>query len=80
MPQPFSINVPDSTLDDIRRRVAAFPWHEMPDDGGWEYGTNLDYMRELCRYWVDHYDWRAHEARINQFSHFTAPVDGIDVH
>jgi microsomal epoxide hydrolase len=77
---PFRVEVPDETLDRIRAKVAAFPWHEMPDDGGWEYGTNLDYMKELCAYWVDEYDWRKHEAAINRFSHFTAPVDGIDVH
>ncbi len=76
----FRIDVPEETLDRIRARVAAFPWHEMPDDGGWQYGTNLDYMKELCAYWVDEYDWRKHEAAINRFSHFTAPVDGIDIH
>lgn len=77
---PFRVEIPDDTLDRIRAKVAAFPWHEMPDDGGWEYGTNLDYMKELCAYWVEEYDWRKHEAAINHFSHFAAPVDGIDVH
>ncbi len=77
---PFKIHVPDETLADIRARVAAFPWHEMPDDGGWEYGANLDYMKELCAYWVDEYDWRKHEAELNRFQHFKAPVDGIDLH
>lgn len=52
----------------------------MPDDGGWAYGTNLDYMKELCRYWIDEFDWRQQEAAINRFSHFTAPVDGIELH
>ena len=78
--RPFQIHVPDETLADIRARVAAFPWHEMPDDGGWEYGANLDYMKELCAYWVDHFDWRAHEAALNKFSQFVATVDGIDLH
>lgn len=77
---PFKIHVPKETLVDIRARVAAFPWHEMPDDGGWEYGANLDYMKELCAYWVDEYDWRKHEAELNRFQHFKAPVDGIDLH
>jgi len=77
---PFRINVPDETLDRIRVRVAEYPWHEMPDDGGWAYGTNLDYMKELCAYWVDEFDWRKHEAKINRFSHYTAEVDGIDLH
>ena len=47
---------------------------------GWEPGANLDYMKELCTYWIDEFDWRAEEAAINQLSHFLAPVDGIDVH
>ncbi len=80
MTTPFEIQVPDETLDHIRRRVAEYPWHEMPDDGGWQYGANLDYLKELCAYWVDAYDWRTHEAALNRFSHFRAPVDGIDLH
>jgi microsomal epoxide hydrolase len=78
--QPYSIDIPDSTLDAIREKVAAYPWHEMPDDGGWQYGTNLDYMKELADYWVNEFDWRKQEAAINRFSHFKAPVDGIDMH
>ncbi len=80
MIHPFRIDVPDKTLDRIRARVAEYPWHEMPDDGGWAYGTNLDYMKELCAYWLDEFDWRTHEAAINRFSHYIAPVDGIDLH
>lgn len=76
----FEVKVPDETLAEIRRRIENFPWHEMPDDGGWEYGTNLDYMKELCAYWLDEFDWRKQEAKINRFSHFIAPVDGIDIH
>lgn len=79
-PRPFRLHVPDETLNRIRDRVAAYPWHEMPDDGGWDYGANLDYMKALCAYWVDGFDWRKQEAAINRFSHFKAPVDGIDMH
>jgi hypothetical protein len=79
-PAPFHLNVPEETLEYIGKRVAEFPWHEMPDDGGWAYGANLDYMKELCAYWVNEYDWRKHETAINRFCHFTHPVDGIDIH
>ncbi len=77
---PFKIHVPDETLADIRARVSAFPWHEMPDDGGWDYGANLDYMKELCAYWLNDYDWRKHEAALHEFNHCKADVDGIDLH
>ena len=78
--RPFQVAVPDETLDAIRAKVVAYPWHEMPDDGGWEYGTNLDYMKELAHYWVNEFDWRKQEAAINQFPQFKAEVDGIDMH
>ena len=78
--KPFTLVVPDEVLAQIRQRVADYPWHEMPEDGGWAYGTNLDYLKEFCSYWVEKYDWRAHEERINGFDHFTTPVDGIDIH
>ncbi|MEO0750544.1 MAG: epoxide hydrolase [Pseudomonadota bacterium] len=76
----FTPYVPDDVLEQIRDRVTAFPWHEMPDDGGWDYGANLNYMKELCAYWVDGFDWRAQEARLNTFQNFLAQVDGIDMH
>ena len=78
--RPFLLDVPDATLDRIRTRVAGYPWHEMPDDGGWGYGTNLDYMKEFCAYWLEEYDWCKHESKINRFSHHLAEVGGIDLH
>ena len=80
MIQPFRIDVPDQTLEQIRTQVADYPWHEMPADGGWAYGTPLGYMKELCAYWINEFDWRKQEAAINRFSHFIAPVEGIDLH
>lgn len=77
---PFEFHVSEETLLQILARVKDYPWHEMPNDGGWDYGTNMDYLKELCAYWVDGFDWRAQEARINSFANFTAPVDGIDMH
>lgn len=78
--QPYTVAVPQDALDYIRKRVHEYPWHEMPDDGGWGYGTNLDYMKEFCQYWVSEFDWREQEAKINRFSNFKALVDGIDLH
>ena len=80
MIRPFQIEVPVETIELIRRQVSNYAWHEMPDDGGWAYGANLEYMKELCTYWLDEFDWRVQEATITRFAHFIAPVDGIDLH
>ncbi len=78
--RPYTVDVSDDTLADIRQRVVNFPWHEMPVDGGWEYGSNLDYMQQLSEYWINEFDWRRQEAMINRFPHFKAKVGGIDLH
>jgi pimeloyl-ACP methyl ester carboxylesterase len=76
--QPFTIAVPETTLDDLRQRLARTRW---PDDGaGREYGTNLAYMKDLVDYWEHSYDWRAREAELNRFAQFRAEVDGVGVH
>ena len=71
------------TQDDLNRvikRVSEYVWHEMPDDGGWDYGTNLNYLQELCQYWVHEFNWWDHQAKLDQFNHFQSQVDGIDTH
>jgi len=80
MIKPFKINIPDKALKEIYAKVKNYPWHEMPNDGGWKYGSNLDYMKEISSYWVKDFDWRKHEAAINKFSNFTTIVDDIEIH
>ena len=80
MIKPFKLNIPDKALQEIYTKVKNYPWHEMPDDGGWKYGSNLDYMKEISSYWVKDFDWRKHEAEINKFSNFTTIVDDIEIH
>ena len=80
MIKPFNISISDSALDQIYIKVKNYPWHEMPNDGDWKYGTNLDYMKEISKYWVNEFNWRKHEAEINKYSNFTTEVDDIDIH
>ena len=80
MIKPFKIDIPDKVLEEVRLKVKNYQWHEMPDDGGWEYGTNLEYMKEISKYWVKDFNWRKHESELNNFSNYTTSVDEIDIH
>ncbi|MDA9853245.1 epoxide hydrolase [Candidatus Pelagibacter sp.] len=80
MIKPFKLNIPNKALQEIYTKVKNYPWHEMPDDGGWKYGSNLEYMKEISSYWIKDFDWRKHEAEINKFSNFTTVVDDIEMH
>jgi len=80
MAKPFKVNISDQIIQNIYDKVKKYPWHEMPNDGGWEYGTNLDYMKEISKYWVSEFDWRKHEKEINKFPNFITEIDNIDIH
>ena len=81
---PFEIAVPAERVEAILRKVRAYDWHEMPEiaPGGdrWAYGTDMAYLRELCRYWSEEYDWPAAEAALNRFPQFTAAVGDLTIH
>jgi len=79
-PTPFTISASDVDLADLHRRLATTRWpNEEPVDD-WTQGIPLDYVKEVCAYWADGYDWRKREARLNAFPQFTTPIDGVDIH
>ena len=80
MKNKFKIDVPEDVIQKIYTRVKEYPWHEMPDDGGWSYGTNLDYMKDFCDYWINKFNWREQERKIDKFHHYTSLVDDINIH
>ena len=78
--QPFKIAIPQVTLDDLRERLARTRFPDEVEGAGWDYGTNLDYLKQLTGYWQHTFDWRAQEARLNQFAHFKTEIDGFMIH
>jgi microsomal epoxide hydrolase len=80
MIRPFKINISNKIIKDINKKVVEYPWHEMPDNGGWTYGTNLEYMKEISQYWVKKFNWKSVEEKINKFQNFKSNIDGIDIH
>ena len=78
--RPFKIHVDDSVLADLKQRLARTRFPGEINGSGWDYGTNLAYLKDLVAYWRDKYDWRAAERRLNQFDQFTTTIDGLDIH
>ncbi len=77
---PFRIEVSDAVLDDLRARLRATRWPERETVGDWSQGIPLAYVEEVCRYWVDSYDWRVREARLNSLPQFRTTLDGLGIH
>ncbi|RJL35664.1 epoxide hydrolase family protein [Bailinhaonella thermotolerans] len=77
---PFTLDVAQADLDDLRGRLARTRWPDELPDAGWTHGVPLGYLKELAEYWRTGYDWRVHEARLNAFPQFTTRIDGHDIH
>jgi len=78
--EPFRVAFSDTALKDLADRLERTRLPDEIPETGWEYGTNLAYLREFLDYWRTKYDWRKHEAELNRFAHFRADIDGLGVH
>jgi pimeloyl-ACP methyl ester carboxylesterase len=78
--RPFSVAIPDATLDRIARRVADPHLPHRAAGTRWQYGLDREWFNLLLAYWRDGYDWRAQERAINRLPQFTATIDGRQLH
>jgi pimeloyl-ACP methyl ester carboxylesterase len=78
--RPFTVDVPQEELDELRRRVLATRWpsKELVDDRS--QGVQLATIQALARYWTSDYDWRKCESRLNALQQFTTEIDGVEIH
>jgi pimeloyl-ACP methyl ester carboxylesterase len=78
--EPFVIQIPDSVLTDLHRRIEATRWPDELEQAGWEYGASLASMRSIAEYWRYHYDWRREEAALNRWPHYLISLEGLSIH
>ncbi len=78
--EPFKVSVPDAVLDDLRERLSKTRWPLEAKAPPWTYGASLAYMKDICSYWCNHYDWRKAEALINKYPNYLVSLGGKKVH
>ncbi|OYU70383.1 MAG: epoxide hydrolase [Alphaproteobacteria bacterium PA2] len=77
---PFTLSVPESELEDLRRRLAATRWPDKETVGDWTQGSPLAKVQALCAHWSQGYDWRRAEAKLNALGQFKTRIDDLDIH
>lgn len=77
---PFSINVSDEVLSDLRLRIKNTRWPDPSPGAVWSQGTDLEYLRDLLGYWAGSFDWRAQERRLNTYKHYRAKLGDHRIH
>ncbi len=78
--RPFNVNVPESELTELRRRINATKWPERETVADATQGVQLATIQALASYWAKEYDWRKIEAKLNERPQFITEIDGLDIH
>ena len=78
--RPFTVNIPQQEIDELRRRIAATRWPDQETVTDSSQGVQLGFIQELARYWASEYDWRKVEAKLNSYPNFITEIDGLDIH
>lgn len=76
---PFCIEIPESEVDDLRRRLHAARFPEPLAEDDWSKGVPVAVLRRLASAWID-FDWNSYQDRLNQIPQFTTEIDGQRIH
>lgn len=81
-PIPFRVDIPDTEVARLKHLLQDTRLPDTPFTSGvsWEYGVDLDWMKKMRDTWLNEFDWRAAESRINQYPQFKVTIEGISLH
>lgn len=77
---PFSLPFSQPAVDDLRERLGRTRWPDEIPGTAWEYGISREFMQDICRYWKDHFDWKAQIDRLSQLHHFRFTSGSWGIH
>jgi len=81
MKTEFKINVDQTIIDNLKTRLAVTRWtDEFDNNTNWETGTNKEYLKQLCLYWQNDFDWKKQEEYLNSFQHYKTTIDDFGLH
>ncbi|MDX6231329.1 MAG: epoxide hydrolase [Nocardioidaceae bacterium] len=78
--RPFVIDIPQADLDDLDNRLARTRYPAPAPGDDWTYGVPNHYLQEMVAQWRGEFDWRAQEARMNEFPHYLTDIEGQTIH
>src|SRR4030088_2099844 len=71
--RPFTIDVPEEELTDLRSRINATKWPDRETDAS--QGVQLATIQALARHCGAEYDWRKFEERFKALPHFITEIE-----
>ena len=77
---PFTVEIPNEPLDDLRHRLRSTRWAEDFGNESWRYGVERGWLEGMVEYWAEEFDWHAQEAEINRLPQYRVEIDSIPIH
>lgn len=79
---PFKVRVTDEALKDLNERLdkARITHSVLENSPNFEYGFNVNYLKDVVKYWKNSFSWRKQESIINSFPQFTTEIEGLKIH
>jgi pimeloyl-ACP methyl ester carboxylesterase len=78
--EPFTIPFSEPAVDDLRDRLRRTRWPDEISGANWEYGVDLSFLRQICEYWRDRFDWKAQVERFSTLHHYRYSSADIGIH
>ena len=78
--EPFTIPFSQPAVDDLRDRIRRTRWPDEIPGANWEYGVDLSFLRQICEYWRDRFDWKAQVERFSAFHHYRYSSEDLGIH
>ena len=77
----FLINVSDNQINDLHKRIQQTRWPDEINDQYWSHGTKMSFLKDLSKYWVDEFNWKDQEKKINDIGSFKFKTNsGLSIH
>ncbi|SEC52574.1 Pimeloyl-ACP methyl ester carboxylesterase [Rhizobiales bacterium GAS191] len=76
----FHIRADEAELAALKSKLEQVRWPDVLADARWEFGSELQFMQDLHGYWLDAYDWRREEERLNVLPHYRFERNGSLIH
>src|ERR1700730_5943793 len=78
--QRFDVPYSEAAVEDLRQRLVRTRWPDQIPGSHWDYGVSLDYMKEICQYWKDEFDWKRQIEKMAAFHHYRYTSRGVGIH
>ncbi|WP_406887541.1 epoxide hydrolase family protein [Serratia marcescens] len=78
--EPFHLAIPETQLDDLRRRLGLTRWPTRETVQDTSQGPQLAKIQALCSYWLNEYDWRKCESLLNGYGQYKTTIEGLGIH